>query len=82
MTIQRDKLQHFAGGMALAVFGAALTLLPWWAAALALATVSGIGKEIWDHVTGRGTPEVLDAVATAGGGLVLIIGGFAWLALR
>jgi drug/metabolite transporter superfamily protein YnfA len=71
--IEADKMQHLIGGMALALYGAALTLLPWWAAGLALAAAGGIGKEVWDKLTGRGTPEVMDAVATVLGGLVLIV---------
>jgi len=74
MEIANDKKQHFIGGILLAIFGAGLTFLPWWGSALALTVAASVAKEIWDKVTGRGTPEVLDAVAgIAGGSLATIL---------
>ena len=44
---------------------------------LVAAALAGLGKEVYDAVTGSGTPELLDFVATVVGGLV----GAAWLAM-
>ena len=66
--IPADKANHLAYGAALACIGAFHSVL---AGAVACA-LFGIGKEIYDRVSKRGTPDVLDAVATLiGGALVL-----------
>jgi len=82
MVIAKDKLMHFGGGIVLAAFGATLTYLPPIEAGLALAAAVGIGKEVWDKLTGRGTPEVMDAVATFAGGVLLValLGAFTYSA--
>ena len=46
-------------------------------AGLVAVVLAGVAKEWYDIVSGRGTPELLDFVATAAGGLV----GAAWLAM-
>ena len=63
---QTDKQLHFLGGIVLALaFG--LFLGAW--VGLTAAIIAGIAKELYD-MTGRGTPDVMDAVATIVGGLV------------
>lgn len=61
--IPHDKLLHFTMGVLLAlVFG------------LPVALVVGVAKEvIWDWKLKRGTPEVLDIVATALGAIIVYL---------
>ncbi len=69
-----DKRLHFGCGLLICLLiGAAITPI----VGLVAAVLAGIGKEWYDIVSGRGTPELLDFVATAAGGLV----GAAWLAM-
>jgi len=64
-----DKANHLAYGSAIAcVVLVAHSVI---AAAVAVA-VFAIAKEVYDRVSKKGTPELMDAVATlAGGALVL-----------
>lgn len=63
--IQHDKLLHFAAGIL--AFAAILPFTgPWFA--FAVASLAAVGKEAYDHLTGKGTPELLDAAATVAGG--------------
>lgn len=65
--VEKDKLIHFAAGIL--AFAAILPFAgPWFA--FAVACIAAIGKEAYDHLTGKGTPEWLDAAATAAGGAV------------
>jgi hypothetical protein len=68
-----DKLFHFLAGIVafavVAPFG--------WTLAGAAVLAAGAGKEVWDRVSGKGTPDALDAVATFAGGAALA----GWLAL-
>ena len=41
--------------------------------AVGLSTIVGVGKELRDKITGKGTPDVLDAVATIGATVVASI---------
>ena len=69
-----DKRLHFGCGVSICLLvGIAITPI----VGLVAAVLAGIGKEWYDIVSGRGTPELLDFVATAAGGLV----GAAWLAM-
>jgi len=71
-TIPHDKALHAVYGSAAALVGALIGLMlaaPLWAAALALVTLIGFGKEIYDRATGRGQPSAADAIATAAGAL-------------
>ena len=69
-----DKRLHFWCGLLVClIIGIATTPI----IGLVAAILAGIGKEAYDAVTGRGTPELLDFVATVVGGLV----GAAWLAM-
>lgn len=64
--IANDKLLHFTAGVL--AFAAILPFAgPW--LAFAVACIAAIGKEAYDHLTGKGTPELLDAAATVAGGL-------------
>ena len=66
-TIPRDKLLHFVGG---AIFSTLIYTITQNATyALIGAVLLGIAKEVYDS-QGHGTVEVLDAVATALGGVV------------
>ena len=64
--IPADKANHFIYGLVL--FAAlAFPINPIFA--LASVILVGVLKEIYDKVTGTGTPDMLDAVATSLGGL-------------
>ncbi len=66
--MQKDKLKHAIAGVALSIV-AGLTLYP--IAGLATAAVIGALKEIvWDWLLKKGTPELLDFVATVAGGVI------------
>lgn len=64
--IAYDKRMHLLGG---ALLGLTSIVFP--GLGIALAAVAGVGKEIYDKVSGKGTPEVADAVYTVAGGLVI-----------
>jgi hypothetical protein len=63
--IALDKQAHFLAGLAIML---GVSLFGGWVLGLAAAVVAGIGKEVYD-MTGRGTPDYMDAVATIAGGL-------------
>lgn len=60
-----DKLIHFTAGIL-----AFAAILPFAGPlfAFAVACIAAVGKEAYDHLTGKGTPELLDAAATVAGG--------------
>ena len=64
--IPQDKANHFIYGLGLFI---ALAFAHDPIFALALVVAVGIVKEVYDKVTGTGTPDVWDAVATSLGGL-------------
>lgn len=64
-----DKLIHAVAGAWLAGLARAFGVRP--VVAFSLAASVGVAYEVAQLSTGRGTPEVLDAVATAGGALVI-----------
>jgi len=64
----RDKVNHFVVGQAVALLG----LYFWWWLSIVAVVLVAVGKEVWDS-KGNGTVEVLDALATIAGG-VLIVG--------
>ena len=70
MTIQQDKIKHFAVGLAVSIVAYVVTSSA--TIAFSLSALLGIGKEVYDS-RGHGTVEVLDAVATALGGVVGVI---------
>jgi len=64
-----DKQLHFFSGGMLAGL-----LMPFGFEVAWLGVVAaGVGKEVYDKVSGRGTPEIMDAVATILGGSVVVI---------
>ena len=72
--IPKDKANHYIYGnlIFLAVFVLSnFVVSASLAASLGLfaVAVAGIGKEIYDSISGTGTPEVMDAVYTIAGGL-------------
>ena len=72
MKLPLDKITHTLAGAAIAA-----ALLPWGVIpALLAVVVAGIGKEVYD-ATGRGTPDIMDAVATVAGGCAML----GWLLL-
>jgi hypothetical protein len=76
MKIPLDKAFHFLAGWAIA---ATFQSVPLFAAALVAA--AGIGKEIWDKRSGKGTPDPMDAIATLLGGVGGLVVSFAVSAL-
>lgn len=58
-----DKLMHFLGGYFVASFFDAWT-------GFCVAVAIGLLKEARDSITGKGTPDSWDALATAFGGLI------------
>ena len=68
MSVPKDKVMHFCAGLALSML-AGLLYTPFWG--LATAAVVGALKEIiWDWLLKKGTPELLDFVATVAGGVL------------
>lgn len=64
----KDKKLHLLAGLALSLV-AGLLFTPKWG--LVVAAVIGVLKEVvWDWLLKKGTPEVLDFVATVVGGFV------------
>ena len=58
--LREDKLKHIVVSAIMAVV---LNLIfPWWAAGL-LTLAIGVGKEVYDKVSGKGYPEWEDLVA-------------------
>ena len=56
--IMNDKIQHFIAGFGLSIFG--LIFFP----LILSGFVFGIGKEIYDKITGNGVSDWSDMVAT------------------
>ena len=67
-TIPIDKQAHFLAGAAIA---STVSLYGYPLVGLLLCVVAAVGKEIYD-ATGRGTPDVWDAVVTILGGTVVL----------
>jgi len=66
IAIPKDKQKHFLAGLALSLL-AGLLFCP--IVGLAIAAVVGALKEtMWDWLLKKGTPELLDFVATVAGG--------------
>lgn len=65
--MKTDKLLHLLSGYVITItIGLWLPLL-----GLLAGIVAGAGKELlWDKLLGKGTPELLDAVATIAGSMV------------
>ena len=68
--LHEDKLKHIVVSAIIAV---ALNLfLPWWVAALITLAI-GVGKEVYDKVSGKGHPEWEDLVADVVGILIGVL---------
>lgn len=68
IAISKDKQKHLLAGLALSIL-AGLSFCP--LIGLATAAVVGALKEIiWDWLLKKGTPELLDFVATVAGGVL------------
>jgi len=67
-SIPADKVLHMGAGAGVAAVGSGAGLS--WQQSCALSAAAGIGKEAYD-ATGRGTPEAMDAIATAAAGCAL-----------
>ena len=67
-TIPIDKQAHFLVGAAIA---STVSLYGYPLMGLLLCVVAAVGKELYD-ATGRGTPDVWDAVVTILGGTVVL----------
>jgi len=67
-TIPIDKQAHFLAGAAIA---STVSLYGYPLVGLLLCVVAAVGKELYD-ATGRGTPDVWDAVVTILGGTVVL----------
>lgn len=65
--LPHDKALHLIGGVMLFALG---NLLFGWQVGLGLAVVVGAAKEIWDWYSKTGTPDGMDFIATAAGGLL------------
>jgi len=71
---QTDKVAHFGVGFASAAITTSLfqrydVKYAFWYGILT-STLLGVGKEIYDKKSGKGNPEVYDALATIGGGVL------------
>lgn len=64
----KDKKSHLLAGLALSIL-AGLLFTPLWG--LVIASAIGALKEIiWDWLLKKGTPELLDFIATVAGGVI------------
>lgn len=74
--MQQDKIKHIIAGVGIALFGSALPMLTWYESSALLVIALGVGNELRDHYEKRGTPEVMDAIATITGGFAVITVGY------
>lgn len=72
--IPLDKANHACYGGAIACLGSMHSI----AVGAALCAFFAIAKEVRDRASGKGTPDVLDAVATMLGGVVVLAPLVAW----
>ncbi len=68
MRLQKDKVMHFCAGLALSLL-AGLFVSPMFGLLIA-AAVGALKEIIWDWLLKKGTPELLDFVATVAGGVI------------
>lgn len=69
MKIPQDKKQHFLAGFAIT---AITSIFFGYIVGVVVAILASAGKEIYDKVTGKGTPELLDFVATVVGSVAAV----------
>ena len=70
MKIPQDKKKYFVAGFAIT---AIVSLFFGYIIGVIVAVIAAAGKELYDKVTGTGTPEVLDFVATIVGAAAAVI---------
>ena len=67
--IPHDKANHVVYGAAAAAVGCLHSV----EAGAILCAVLGVGKEIYDRLSRKGVPDIMDAVATLAGGAIVCI---------
>ena len=68
MRVPKDKAMHFCAGLALSIL-AGLFAYPMFGLLIA-AAVGALKEIVWDWLLKKGTPELLDFVATVAGGVL------------
>ena len=74
MKIPQGKKKLFVAGFAIT---AIVSLFFGYIIGVIVAVIAAAGKELYDKVTGTGTPEVLDFVATIAGAAAAVIASVA-----
>ena len=69
MKIQQDKKKHFVAGFATTTV---VSLLLGYIVGALASVIAGVAKEVYDKVSGKGTPELLDVVATVTGAVAAV----------
>ena len=69
MNIPQDKKKQFAAGFAIT---AVVSLFFGYIVGAIAAVIAAAGKELYDKATGKGTPEILDFVATVLGAVAAV----------
>ena len=69
MNIPQDKKKHFVAGFAITVV---VSLFFGYIIGAVAAVIAAAGKGLYDKVTRKGTPEVLDFVATVLGAVAAV----------
>lgn len=69
-----DKANHLMYGAALACAGAFHSV----AAGAVLCAAPAVAKEVYDRISRKGTPDVLDVLATMAGGVLVLAPLVAW----
>lgn len=72
--IPGDRANHFAYGAMLAGLGSLHSV----AIGAALCAAFAIGKELYDRVSKRGTPDLMDALWTVAGGVPVLLPLAVW----
>jgi hypothetical protein len=68
VNIPEDKKKHLLAGLMISI-GTMFMPVIW---SFMVVVMVGVGKEIYDKVSGKGTPEILDAIATVLGAIPVI----------
>ena len=74
--LPQDKANHYIYGSAAAVVGQYVTAqlgVDSRLGAVVFAALVGFGKELYDHVSKKGTVDMNDAIATAAGALPVVL---------
>ena len=69
MNIPQDKKKHFVAGFAIT---AVVSLFFGYIVGAIASVIAAAGKELYDKATGKGTPEILDFVATVLGAVAAV----------